>query len=101
LKGYEEGGGSGEIEFNVYSLHDIFVTYLFDTACMFAHPKVYIHLLLSFFFLSSASHLHINSGILIFFYLSPDLVDLCIRIFEEQPSVETANIFITAQKRLA
>jgi hypothetical protein len=37
-------GSSGEIEFNVYSLHDIFVTYLFDMASMFAQPKVYTDL---------------------------------------------------------
>lgn len=44
--------GSGEIEFNVYSLHDVTVTYLFDIAWMFAYLKVYIH----FFILSSLLH---------------------------------------------
>jgi hypothetical protein len=44
--------GSGEIEFNVYSLHDVTVAYLFDIAWMFAYPKVYIH----FFILSSLLH---------------------------------------------
>jgi hypothetical protein len=76
-----EGGGlrgSGEIEFNVYSLHDVTVAYLFDTAWMFAYLKVHIH----FFILSSAVH-HTRTQILVFvnidgrLYLPPDLVGLC------------------------
>lgn len=84
LKRYEGGGrggdgSSGEIEFNVYSLHDIFVTYLFDMACMFAQPKVYTDLPLppppffSFYQLQ-----HFTSSFLVVYnilYLSPDLVD--------------------------
>jgi hypothetical protein len=78
--GMRAGGeewSSGEIEFNVYSLHDIFVTYLFDMACMFAQPKVYTDLPSPFF---PFYHLqHFTSPFLVVYnilYLSPDLVDL-------------------------